>query len=175
MSEFESEKVRDSLGVRCIKTLKGSWLRADRKLFDRSGPLDASFLGNERNKAAITSLLFKLLTDTLDTLGGEDAATVDALRRILADLFSSKKLISISPLLERLADVAVRTLDVHESRSMKRIMAVSVGLETANLALDAAFKRAARDLDFCAAARAEGHVHAWDFDVHAGLLWQPAE
>ena len=130
-NEFSETVLEDKLGTRTINAFKDAWQKADQKLSDRVDPITVELLDNDRYSAAVTAVLRSSLSSTLKTMAGNDVATVDKLHRMCAEIFSSE-LVPISPLLEAMADVAVRTSDNAERRLMVRTMSVAVDIDIAS-------------------------------------------
>ena len=139
-----------SLGKQIQSAIASSLADSDGDVVDRLAKLDMSFLGTERHEVATRALLRRLLESIIDALG-DDAATVNALRGLCAYLFYSEsaELAPITPLLQKLADLAVRARDPRERRSLMRIIA---GETNGNLALEIAHEKATLDFEFCAQA-----------------------
>ena len=140
-----------SLGKQIQSAIASSLADSDGHVVDRLAKLSMSFLGTERHEVATRALLRRLLESIIDALG-DDAATVNALRGVCADLFysdESSELAPITPLLQKLADLAVRARDPRERRSLMRIIA---GETNGNLALEIAHEKATLDFEFCAQA-----------------------
>lgn len=78
-----------SLGEQIQSAIASSLADSDGVVVHRLAKFSMSFLGTERHEVAAKALLRRLLERIIDALG-DDAATVNALRGLCADLFYSE-------------------------------------------------------------------------------------